>query len=262
MTPQRPGKGVVRHHLIAWFSAVMALTASYGFGLAAGCEANPDAIGTSRVLSVDPRALHRIGSKQYPEVLPLQDHEVVLTFDDGPLPPYTESVLNTLASNCVKATFFIIGEMARHSPDLVRRAYDEGHTIGTHTQTHPNLSKLSSSHAKREIEDGIASVAAVLTASRRLAPFFRAPYLAVTPTLQNYLVSRGLMLWGIDFQADDWEKISPDEVVERALKAIEKKRKGVLLLHDIHSRTAAALPKLLTELKARGYKIVHVVPNQ
>src|ERR1700742_3413730 len=88
---------------------------------ATNCPGHPDAIGTSRTLVVDPRAHPRIGSMQYPETLPLRDHEVVLTFDDGPLPKNSNQVLQILADNCVKATFFEIGEQARASPEGIRK---------------------------------------------------------------------------------------------------------------------------------------------
>src|ERR1700757_1754378 len=88
---------------------------------AADCPGHPDAIGTSRTIVVDPREHPRIGSMQYPETLPLRDHEVVLTFDDGPLPRNSNQVLQILADNCAKATFFLIGEQARAFPDGVRK---------------------------------------------------------------------------------------------------------------------------------------------
>jgi len=225
------------------------------------CAINPDAIGTSRVIEVNPLKLRRIGSLQYPTTLPLNDHEIVLTFDDGPIPPQSLDVLDTLASECVKATFFILGQTAEESPDLVRRVASDGHSVGTHTQTHARLSDLSLSAAKKEIEMGISSVVKALAGTSDLAPFFRAPFLETTAPLEGYLVSRGLMLWGIDFQADDWLDISPDEVINRAMNRIEQRGKGVLLLHDMQARTAEALGKLLAELKTRGYKIVHVVPQ-
>src|ERR1700755_3539021 len=105
--------------------------------LAADCPGHPDAIGTERTIVVDPREHPRIGTMQYSETLPLRDHEVVLTFDDGPRPRNSDQVLQTLADNCVKATFFLIGEQARANPAGVRKLAAAGHTIGTHTQTHP-----------------------------------------------------------------------------------------------------------------------------
>ena len=229
--------------------------------LAQTCPGNPDALGTSRTLSINPMKQRRIGTVQYPETLPLNDGEIVLTFDDGPIPPNSEKVLDALAAECVKATFFILGENAKDLPDLVRRAYREGHTIGTHTESHPHLAKLSLDAAKEEIEMGIASTSEALGDLGNVAPFVRAPYLETTPALNGYLSSKGLMLWGIDFQTEDWLNYSSDEIVRRAINRIEQNRKGVLLLHDIQFPTAEGLPKLLREIKKRNFKIVHVVPE-
>src|SRR5215467_8082168 len=110
---------------------VVAVLAATGSALAAECPGHPDAIGTSRTIYVDPTEHTRIGTMQYGETLPLNDHEVVLTFDDGPLPPKTSRVLDILASECVKATFFTVGRMAQNYPALVRREYAEGHSVGT-----------------------------------------------------------------------------------------------------------------------------------
>ncbi len=235
---------------------VLALTTSAG--IAGRCPGNPHAIGTSRVIAVNPATLHRVGTLQYPQTLPLRDHEIVLSFDDGPLSPSTNKVLDALAAECVEANFFILGERAEESPNLVRRAYREGHTIGTHTQTHPHLPKLRLAKAKAEIRRGIAATAAALGHGQAPAPFFRAPYLEISPADENYLWAHGLMLWGIDVDSRDWEPISADEVIARTLRELEKQHKGIVLLHDIWPQTAAALPKLLRELNARGYRIVHV----
>jgi len=231
-------------------------TASHG----TACKDNPTALGTSRIIVVDPIRSHRVGTVQFSQTLPLNDHEIVLSFDDGPLSPETDKVLDALAAECVKATFFVVGAMVKDSTDTLRRAYAEGHTIGTATESHRYLSKLPLKQAKREITDGIATAAAALPASAVPAPFFRAPYLETTPALDEYLIARHLMLWSIDAQADDWQNITPDQVVERALASVEKKGKGILMLYDIQPQTAAALPKLLTELKTRGYRVVHVAP--
>src|ERR1700686_2517425 len=115
--------------------AVALLTA--GAAMGAECPGNPDALGTSRTIVVDPIEHPRLGTMQYRESLPLEDHEIVLTFDDGPLPPRSTRVLEILASECVKATYFMVGRMARSFPDLVRRIHEAGHTIGTHSQSHP-----------------------------------------------------------------------------------------------------------------------------
>ena len=242
--------------LLTCFAAQPALAA-------ADCPGHPDALGVSRILVVDPREHTKIGTMQYAETLPLRDHEVVLTFDDGPLPHNSDQVLAILAAQCVKATFFTIGQMARSFPAGVRKLRDAGHTIGTHSQTHPlNMNKMPIEQARAQIDDGIASVKAALgdDADKSLAPFFRIPGLMRAEAVEDYLASKGIQTWSADFLADDWRHISSSRVYDLAMKRLEDKGKGILLLHDIQARTVAALPRILSELKARGYRIVHVVP--
>jgi len=224
------------------------------------CPGNPDALGTSRVLTISPGELSRIGSMQYSQTLPLNDHEVVITFDDGPIPPYSNSVLDTLASQCVKATYFLVGEMAQAYPSIVRRIYNAGHTIGTHSQNHPfAFQRLSLQSAERQVEGGIASVDTALGDPKALSPFFRIPGLGRTGAIEEYLASKSLVTWSADVVADDWKHIGASEIVRRAMRRLEAKGRGILLLHDIHPATALALPTLLKELKEHGYHIVQVV---
>jgi peptidoglycan/xylan/chitin deacetylase (PgdA/CDA1 family) len=238
-------------------STLVAWTAS----AAAECPGNPDALGTERVITVDPNEHPRVGSMQYPETLPLNDKEVVLTFDDGPLPLYTNRILETLAAECVKATFFMVGRQARAYPAEVRKVYNEGHTVASHSQNHPLIfTRLAMGAAEQEIDQGIASVSAALGDPRALAPFFRFPGLGRSHAIESYLGSHGIMIWSADFPADDWTHISGQEVMHRALERLEHRGKGVLLLHDIQPATALMLPQLLRELKARGYHIVQVTP--
>lgn len=227
---------------------------------AADCPGNPNALGTSRTLVIDPTEHTKIGTMQYRETLPLKDHEVVLTFDDGPLPPHSTQVFQTLQSECVKATFFIIGRMAKQFPDGVRRLYEAGHTIGTHSENHPlSFNHMPIERAQQEINDGIQHTVAALGDPAKVSPFFRIPGLLRAEGVEDYLASRGIQTWSADFPADDWRPISSAQVLNLALTRLEAKGKGVLLLHDIQGRTAAMLPTLLHELKARGYRIVHVV---
>jgi peptidoglycan-N-acetylglucosamine deacetylase len=229
--------------------------------LAADCPGHPDALGTSRTLVVDPREHPRIGSMQYAETLPLADGEVVLTFDDGPLPKYSNRILEILASHCVKATFFLVGSQARANPEGVRKVRDGGHTVATHSQNHPTgMHLLSIERVQQEIDEGIASVSAALGDGTAPAPFFRVPGLARAEGIEQYAASKGAQVWSADFPADDWRHVSSSRVYELAMQRLEAKGKGILLLHDIQARTVAALPKILQEMKARGYRIVHVVP--
>ena len=229
--------------------------------LAADCPGRPDALGTSRTLVVDPREHPRIGTMQYAETLPLADGEVVLTFDDGPLPKYSNQILEILASQCVKATFFLVGRQAQANPEGVRKVRDAGHTVATHSQNHPGgMHRLPIERVQQEIDDGIASVSAALGDGSAPAPFFRIPGLARADGIEEYAASKGVQVWSADFPADDWRHVSSSRVYDLAIQRLEAKRKGILLLHDIQARTVAALPKILRELKARGYRVVHVVP--
>jgi peptidoglycan/xylan/chitin deacetylase (PgdA/CDA1 family) len=227
------------------------------------CPGKPDAIGTSRTITVDPATLPRIGSMQYKATLPLKDHEVVITLDDGPIPPSSTRVLDVLKENCVKVTYFLVGEMADAYPSLVRRIFNDGHTVGTHSQHHPlAFARIGKDRMEREVDRGIASVKAALGDPRAVAPFFRIPGLARSKQIETFLAAQSLAVWSADEVADDWHVgISADSIVRRAIRRIEANdHRGVLLLHDIHPATARALPSLLKELKSRGYQIVHVVP--
>lgn len=229
-------------------------------GLAANCPGNPGALGTSRTIVVDPREHPRIGTMQYSETLPLQDHEVVLTFDDGPIPKHSNAILAMLAAECIQATFFEVGRMAQEHPEGVRKLIAAGHSVGTHTQNHPlTMNRLPIEAAQKEIDDGIASVSAALGDPALLSPFFRVPGLLRAGVVEDYLASRGIQTWSADFPADDWRHVSPQTVHDLAISRLKAKGKGILLLHDIQPRTVAALPGILADLKAGGFRIVHVV---
>ncbi|MGC2339168.1 MAG: polysaccharide deacetylase family protein [Pseudolabrys sp.] len=241
--------------LLFWFVGLVAAAAE-------PCPGNPDALGTSRVLSISPSDFTRIGSMQYAKTLPLNDHEVVITFDDGPIPPYTNAVLDTLASQCVKATYFLVGEMAQAYPSIVRRIYNSGHTIGTHSQNHPfAFQRLTTAKFERQVDAGIASVDTALGDQKAVAPFFRIPGLGRTNAIEDYLASKSLVTWSTDVVADDWKRIGAREIVRRAMRRLKARGRGILLLHDIHPATVTALPMLLKELKDRGYHVVQVVAD-
>jgi peptidoglycan/xylan/chitin deacetylase (PgdA/CDA1 family) len=186
---------------------------------------------------------------------------VVLTFDDGPLPPYTARILEILASECVKANYFVVGRMARGYPDLMRRIHADGHVIGTHSENHPlTFDRMKPADYRSEVEQGIASIEAVLGSADAVAPFFRIPGLKRADGVEHYLQSRGLVTWSADVTGDDWRHINASEVVRRVMNRLEEKGKGIVLLHDIQPATALGLSALLRQLKARGYRIVQVVP--
>jgi len=225
------------------------------------CSINPDALGTSRVLTINPDEFSLLGTMQYKQTLPLKDHEVVLTFDDGPLPPFTDIILDTLASQCVKATYFLVGQMASAYPSVVRRIFNEGHTIGTHSQNHPRaFERLPMARVEREVDGGINSVTTAIGDAKALSPFFRLPGFGRTNAIERFLENKQLVTWSADVDTDDWWRGStPEAIVERAMRRLNAKGRGIILMHDIHRKTAIALPILLKELKANGYSVVHVV---
>lgn len=194
--------------------------------------------------------------------LKLGYHEVVLTFDDGPMPGRTENILKVLDNAGVKATFMMVGQMARSYPALVREVAAHGHTIGTHTQSHANLAHLSPAAAEAQIDGGIKSVSAALVPSMHsVAPFFRFPYLASTAALRRQLAARGIVVIDADIDSKDYFQSTPDQVRKRTMARIEQRGSGIILMHDIHPRTAQMLPALLADLKTKGYKVVRLVPG-
>ncbi len=231
--------------------------------MAAGCPGHPDALGTTRTITISPRDFSRIGSIQYKQTLPLADHEVVLTFDDGPIPPYSNIILDTLEAQCVKATYFMVGEMAHAYPAIARRIYNAGMTIGTHTQHHPfGFEHLSIDRVEREVNGGIASVDVALGNAKAVSPFFRIPGLGRTNAIEHFLQARGLVTWSVDIDTDDWWRgTTPKAIVQRAMRQLHAKGRGIILMHDIHPATTMALPLLLKQLKSEGYHVVQVVPS-
>src|ERR1700733_4647036 len=227
------GIGVAGVRMRRWAALCSVLSLGLFIGIApqvasaADCPGHPGALGTSRTLVVDPREHPRIGTMQYPETLPLQDHEVVLTFDDGPLPHNSNQILEILASQCVKATFFEVGRMAQAYPEGVRKLRDAGHSIGTHSQNHPlTMNRMPIERVRQEIDDGIASIKAALGDDKAIAPFFRIPGLMRAGAVEDYLASQGIQTWSADFPADDWRHIPSSRVYDLAIKRLEAKGKG------------------------------------
>jgi peptidoglycan/xylan/chitin deacetylase (PgdA/CDA1 family) len=222
-----------------------------------------DALGTSRVLSVDAKTTPRVGLKSFPQTLPLADREVVLTFDDGPYPPTTSKVLAALAQECVRATFFLIGLHASQHPDMVKRIAREGHTIGHHTFSHPFMARIPFDRAKSEIDRGIAADEMALKGASTTTPstpFFRFPYFESTPALLDLLQNRGIVVFGADLWASDWMEITPEQELKLVTERLAAAGKGIILFHDPKARTAAIMPAFLRYLRENGYRVVHIVP--
>jgi peptidoglycan/xylan/chitin deacetylase (PgdA/CDA1 family) len=226
------------------------------------CPANPNALGTARVLEVDAASTPRVGRKEFPQTLPLGAKELVLTFDDGPWPTTTPKVLDALKAECVLATFFLLGRNTEASPQIARRELAEGHSIGHHTFSHPLLNRLSLARAEADINRGIEANEFALYGERRsepTTPFFRFPGFASNAALLDRMAARGLVVFGADVWASDWLPMTPEAELELILGRIEKVDHGIVLFHDTKKETAQMLPAFLRELKRRGYSIVHVV---
>ncbi|MBX9926561.1 MAG: polysaccharide deacetylase family protein [Hyphomicrobiaceae bacterium] len=221
------------------------------------CAANPNGLSVSRVVEIDTTGGPGFGFEHYKAYDFLQNKEVVLTFDDGPWPGTTKAVLDALASHCTKGTFFIIGKNALDYPDILKQVVAGGHTIGTHTFLHKDLAKMPADKAKEEIEKGIS--ATKLAAGVPPAAFFRYPFLKDSAESVAYLGSRNVAMFSTDIDSFDFKfNRNPDLVVKTVMDKLEKKGKGIILMHDFHKSTATSLPKLLGELKDKGYKVVHI----
>ncbi|MGE0565556.1 MAG: polysaccharide deacetylase family protein [Pseudolabrys sp.] len=227
------------------------------------CPGNPDALGTSRVLEVDARTTPRVGRRHFPDTLPLRAREVVLTFDDGPWPGTTPKVLDALKRECVRASFFLLGQHAEQFPALARRILAEGHTVAHHTYSHQILSRLPIAIAEAEINRGIEEDDYAVYGQRRsepATPFFRFPGFASTPTLLDQMQRRGIVVFGADAWASDWNQMYPADQTKLIIGRIEKLGSGIILFHDTKMQTASMMPEFLRELKRRGFRVVHIVP--
>ena len=237
---------------VAWIAAAQA----------ADCP-RPGTLGTSRVLAVDAAITPQVGLKSFPQTLPLGDHEVVLTFDDGPWPPTTPRVLAALANECVHATFFLIGKPASEHPELVRRIAAAGHTIGHHTWLHRSLMRIPPGETTDEIDHGISAVEMALhgvATTVPSTPFFRFPGFESTPAILALLQSRGIVVFGADLWASDWNRMTPGQELKLLIKRLNAARKGIILLHDPKAQTTAMLPAFLRYLRENHYRVVHLVP--
>jgi len=226
---------------------------------AEACHDPAKALGVSRVIEIDGSGGPIFGSitKRDKEESFLAPGEVVLTFDDGPVPWVTEPILDTLDAYCTKATFFSVGDMAISYPAMTKEILARGHTLGTHTWSHPNnLKRLPFDKAKDEIERGFSAVS--LAAATGIAPFFRFPGLNDSDELLQYLQSRGIASFTVDVISNDSYIGSPKRIADGTLAQAAARRGGILLFHDLKRPTAKALPAILEGLKENGFKVVHL----
>jgi peptidoglycan/xylan/chitin deacetylase (PgdA/CDA1 family) len=221
--------------------------------------ANPNALGISRTVEIDTTGGPGFGFEHFKQLDFLRDHEVVLTFDDGPWPVNTPSVLKTLAEECTTGIFFPIGKHATYYPEILKQVAAAGHTVGAHTWSHANLNskKLTEEQRKEEIEKGFSAVKWALGTSP--SPFFRFPALQHPPEMVTYLGTRNIAIFSCDLDSFDFKASKPQTVIESVMKKVEKLGKGIILMHDFQKHTAEALPELLQRLKAGGFKVVKMI---
>ena len=242
---------------IALTSALIAWTAAGGAALAQGACPDPSKLGVTRTVEIDTTGGPGFGFEHYKAYDFLRLKEVVLTFDDGPQVNTTHRILEALAAQCTKATFFSVGWMAAGLPEILRDVAKAGHTVGTHTWKHIPINKLKDdAEWKAEIEKGFS--AARRAVGGPIAPFFRFPALKDSKESLSYLASRNIGVFSTDIDSFDFITRTPDALVKKVMDKLERKTKGIVLMHDIQPNTAKAVPALLAELKAKGYKIVHM----
>jgi peptidoglycan-N-acetylglucosamine deacetylase len=235
------------------FAALVVANIAFGIpAAAAGCGA--DALGTTRTLTLK-REYGAWGTNQHAP-LPLNKGEVVLTFDDGPRPETTPLVLKALADQCVKATFFMVGNNIAQFPDLARRVVAEGNSAGMHSYTHPHLGKLTPADQLADLKK-TQDVYQATFGTTALA--YRFPFLEETPTLMSALKAEKVAVFSVDLGIGDWEEnVTTGLLAARLLENLKATGGGIILMHDAYGPPAKALPTLLKMLKEDGYKVVHL----
>lgn len=224
------------------------------------CPGNPDPLGVSRVVEIDTTGGPGFGFQHYKLYDFLNPKEVVLTFDDGPLPNRTTAILAALDAECTKAIFFSVGKVAAGYPEILHSVAKSGHTIGAHTVLHKDLSKMPMDKAKDEIEKSFSIIHRAVGGPT--APFFRFPFLRASPEELKYLADRNVAVFSTDIDSFDFKRSSPDKLVKHIMALLDKRGKGIILMHDIQPHTAKAMPALLKQLKAGGYKVVQMTAKQ
>ncbi len=280
--------------IICVFLAVlfcMAFAAGCGTGSAAGTDAQPTKITTEStgVFSETPEPVATSAPTPTPEptpsptpevtsslpqlqakdgymkpkslggIDPMNDKVVALTFDDGPHGTLTPKLLDILKDNGVVATFFMLGENAEKYPDIVKRAYDEGNEIGTHSWNHKDLKKLSLDQIMQDQYGKANDAIEAATGLRALID--RPPYGSMTEDLAAQ-IGREQVMWSVD--PNDWktENRNPDTVYNNVVKGTSDGGSvtdgAIVLSHDIHETTVQAYDRIIKALKEEGYQFVTV----
>ena len=256
-TRTRPGAGLLCALALLGLSGCASMPASS----TGSAEPKPAAFAPTRIERPDETPRGRLAGRTLRVNaigdIRLANREVILTFDDGPAGNNTKRILDALDRKGVKATFLMVGSMARNNPSLAREVVRRGHSVGSHTYGHPNLARMSFDSAVKEIRRGEAAMRAAGIGD---IPFFRFPYLADTGALRRHLAGRGIVVLDVDIDSKDYFKQSPPVIAERTMARLRAKGRGIILMHDLHARTAAMVPDLLERLEREGSKVVALQP--
>jgi peptidoglycan/xylan/chitin deacetylase (PgdA/CDA1 family) len=227
-----------------------------GAAQARDCDAG--ALGTSRTLKLQTAQTTGIG-QGYP-ALGLAHGEIILTFDDGPMPATTPEIVKILAKECVQATFFMIGKRAEAHPDLARLVRDGGHSIGSHSYSHRPLNTLAPEAATDDIQRGYEAVEKAAFASTAERPrLFRFPDFKSTPELVAFLREHHGTVVDRNISPADWRGQPAEVTFERLKRLLDRQDRGIIILHDSQPETVKLLPMLIAEMKTRHMRIVHLV---
>jgi endo-1,4-beta-xylanase len=191
----------------------------------------------------------------------LDEGEVALTFDDGPAgPETTRAILRTLEKYGVKAVFFQVGIHAESHPEITQEILRQGHSLGSHSWDHADLTGLPLDEAIDNIERGHLAVAQAADTGTSM-PFFRFPFLAASEELRQAVRELGLASFHANIISEDHTTPDPDELLVKALAAVDAEKRGIILFHDIQPQTADMLDAFLHELQVRGYRTVVFRPR-
>ncbi len=176
---------------------------------------------------------------------------VALTFDDGPSPVFTPQILDILKENNVKATFFVLGPLAKRHPDIIRRMIAEGHAVGVHSMTDPRLTRLNDAQLNYEVAGSRNIVHKIIG---KAPVCFRPPYEVINNRVRRFIESQNLIVVPIAYDSFDYTRINTDKVVKGVLDHLKSGR--VFLFHDGYARrqkTVSALPKIIAGIRAKGF---------
>ncbi len=179
---------------------------------------------------------------------------IAMTFDDGPSEKLTPRLLDLLAAHHIKATFFVIGQNVAEHPEILQRAIREGHEVGNHSWSHPNLGKMSDDSVRRQLK---MTEEAITNACGVRPTLMRPPYGSITTRQKHWIHDEfgyRIILWDVD--PLDWKRPGPKIVTSRILQ--QTRAGSIVLSHDIHPGTIEAMPETFRQLEAKGFKFVTV----